>query len=128
MGQGILLGQSGGGTSIKAGGFAKFTSWGVNINGTFESPILERPNGYSVTWQHCATEGDYYGQGNYVSWFYGSNDKSQWTQIASGDGVGILSGDGHASKTNNQYKYYKFKITENGPTRGMDCMYLVKDE
>ena len=126
MGQSILQGN-GGGKSIEMGGFAKFTSWGNSINGTFTSEVLERPDGYSVQWMFCATEGSYYGDGNYKTSFQGSNDKSSWNTIASGDGMGILSGGGHNSNKNNAYKYYRFVITENGPTRGMDCMYLVKD-
>ena len=115
----------GGGNSIEMGGWAVASSWGDSPNIT--SPILERPDGYSVQFQYCGTYGDYYGNGSFNAQFKGSDDGHSFTQIASSGAVPILSGGGKTSNKNNAYKYYQISVQSENPSRGMACMYLVKD-
>ena len=117
------------GGGVELGGYAYYTSWGVNTGTkTDTSPTIERSNGYKLQFKYCATYGNPYGSnGSFKAQFQGSNNGSSWTTISTGNAAGINSGGGDAENLNNSYKYYRLVCNSDWPTRGMACMYLVKD-
>ena len=74
MAVGIMINN--GGAAIQVGGFSHAQIWGTG-SGATTSPIIERPNGYSIRYTHGAIRDEYYGNvGVYNSTLKGSNDKS----------------------------------------------------
>lgn len=81
-----------------------------------------------MQFKYCATFGAPYGDnGSFKAQFQGSNNGSSWTTIVTGNAASINNGGGYAENLNNSYKYYRLVCNTVWNTRGMACMYLVKD-
>lgn len=118
-----------GGEDIPRGGYAYYTSWGTNTGDkTDTSPTIERPDGYKMQFYYCATYGAPYGSnGSFDAQFQGSNNGTSWTTIVTGHAQSINNGGGDTSNLNNTYRYYRIVSHSVWNTRGMACMYLVKN-